>query len=506
MSGTEKILSSDDMVDIGEEHHKARRLQEAEAYYRNALELDPGHPGALYYLANIAYDDGRLSLATQLMDKLLRDEPNDAEAWHLLGMIALKEKVFSKAVECINKALAIQSTFIQAHHSLGNALSGQGDNAAAALSYERAIALNPNFFEAYISRGSVLTNLKRYDEALICYEQAIALNPSFAMAHISRGSALKDLGRLDEALVCFDKAIALEPNLAVAHNGRGIALILRSRVDEAVACFRQAIALNPQDASSFENLGKALYSLGEIDKAAAIYRQWLAQEPNNPIARHYLAACTSEAVPARAEDAYVEHTFDEFAENFDKVLGQLEYRAPQILAEVLQRECGTARKQFVVLDAGCGTGLCGPLLTDYCAKLIGVDLSEGMLAKAKERNVYDELIKAELTAYLQAQNDVFNIILSADTLVYFGALEEVLAAARAAMCAGGHLLFTVEAIAGDDASNYLINTNGRYRHSEAYLRRTLSDAGFMAVTIEAAIMRYEGGSPVRGFAVCCRVA
>ena len=50
-------------------------------------------------------------------------------------------------------------------------------------------------------------------------------------------------------------------------------------------------------------------------------------------------------------------------------------------------------KQLDVLDAGCGTGLCGPLLAPYARRLIGVDLSEGMLALAKEKHVYDALIK-----------------------------------------------------------------------------------------------------------------
>ena len=53
-----------------------------------------------------------------------------------------------------------------------------------------------------------------------------------------------------------------------------------------------------------------------------------------------------------------------------------------------------------MLDAGCGTGLCGPLIAPYARRLVGVDLSERMLAQARARDVYDELVKGELTAYL----------------------------------------------------------------------------------------------------------
>ena len=71
-----------------------------------------------------------------------------------------------------------------------------------------------------------------------------------------------------------------------------------------------------------------------------------------------------------------------------------------------------------MLDAGCGTGLCGPLVAPYARRLTGVDLSAGMLAQAKEKNVYDELFKVELTEYLRDHTEAFDLIVSADTLVY----------------------------------------------------------------------------------------
>ena len=61
-----------------------------------------------------------------------------------------------------------------------------------------------------------------------------------------------------------------------------------------------------------------------MDEAAQIYRDWLADSPENPTARHLHAACTGEAVPERADDAYVRETFNSFAETFDTKLKRLE--------------------------------------------------------------------------------------------------------------------------------------------------------------------------------------
>src|SRR4029077_16423873 len=104
-----------------------------------------------------------------------------------------------------------------------------------------------------------------------------------------------------------------------------------------------------------------------------------------------------------------------------------------------------------VLDAGCGTGLCGLLVAPYARQLVGVDLSEGMLDHARKKNVYDELVRGELTAYLQNRHDAFDLIVTADTLVYFGALEDVAVAAAGALRSGGRVVFTVEEATDDDA-------------------------------------------------------
>src|SRR6185436_3305072 len=106
-------------------------------------------------------------------------------------------------------------------------------------------------------------------------------------------------------------------------------------------------------------------------------------------------------VPERASDGFIEQTFDSFAGSFDSKLAKLLYRAPTLVAAMLAESNVAATKSLDVLDAGCGTGLCGTLVGPYARRLVGVDLSGRMLDQAQARNVYDELVKGELTAYLE---------------------------------------------------------------------------------------------------------
>ena len=204
------------------------------------------------------------------------------------------------------------------------------------------------------------------------------------------------------------------------------------------------ITLRPKHREARRLLALAHCTLGEIDEAVKIFEEWLDEEPEDPIARHMLAACTGRDVPARASNGFVERTFDSFAASFESKLEKLSYRAPALVAAMLEDSGLEPSKRLDVLDAGCGTGLCGPLVAPYARRLVGVDLSEGMLAHAKEKNVYDALVKAELTEYLRDNSEAFDLIVSADTLVYFGDLEGVLAAAAGALRPNGLLVFTLE--------------------------------------------------------------
>src|SRR4029077_5314522 len=195
------------------------------------------------------------------------------------------------------------------------------------------------------------------------------------------------------------------------------------------ACFCKVITLRPKHPEARRQLALAHCTLGEVDKAVEIFEEWLNEEPEHPIARHMLAACSGRDVPPRASDAFVEQTFDSFAGSFDAKLAKLSYRPPAAVAAMLEESGVQAAACLDVLDAGCGTGLCGPLLAPYARRLVGVDLSERMLPQARAREGYDDLIKGELTDYLRASAGMFDAIVSADTLVYFGPLEEVLQAA-----------------------------------------------------------------------------
>ena len=249
-----------------------------------------------------------------------------------------------------------------------------------------------------------------------------------------------------------------------------------------------------------------MFERGGAGAALALLRHWRDLFPDDPAPRHRLAAWSGDDAPARASDAYVVDLFDRYADSFERhLLDDLDYRAPWAIGARIAGILGAPAADLDVLDAGCGTGLCAPLLRPYARRLAGVDLSPRMVDKARARGAYDELAVAELTAFLDAHPGAYDLIVSADTLVYFGALEAAGRAFARALRPGGWLAFSAErADAGAAPDGYRLEASGRYSHTRDYLADTLSRAGFELPSIDSATLRREQDRPVAGHVVLAR--
>jgi predicted TPR repeat methyltransferase len=370
--------------------------------------------------------------------------------------------------------------------------------------YERILRRRPRDPDALNFLGMLEFQRGEQARGITLLQKAVKSAPANPHAWLNLGNMMMGIGQYEDGARAYERATELAPDFWRAWFNRGICLRRLRRLDEAVKCLRTTISLKPDHDLAYERLGVILYRAGMTRELAELYSTWVQHDPDNPTARHMHAATTSAAVPDRASDDYVRTTFDNFAESFDENLQDLGYRAPQLVADALERHRaradGTAKLD--VLDAGAGTGLCGPLLRHRATTLVGVDLSPGMLEKARERRTYDELVVMELCEFMRSRPAAFDLVVSADTLVYFGALEEALAAARTCLRPDGLLTFTVERWeTADVGARFSMGAHGRYMHAATYVEAALASAGFESREISPTVLRSELGTDVHGFVV-----
>jgi predicted TPR repeat methyltransferase len=377
----------------------------------------------------------------------------------------------------------------------------------AKVMYQRMLRRRANDPDALNFLGMLEFQQGERVRAIELLRRSLKSAPVNAHAWMNLGNMLTATDDPEGGAEAYARVTELAPAMWQGWFNRATCLRRLRRLPEAMECLKTAISLKPDHDEAYERLGMILYRAGKTEEMAELYADWVKYNPDNPTARHLHAAAAGHAVPDRASDAFVRNIFDGFADTFDENLQDLGYRAPQLLQQALDHHAGPASPdlQVDILDAGAGTGLCGPFLRPRARTLVGVDLSSGMLEKARVRGHYDELVVMELCEFMRGRPAAFDVVLSADTLCYFGALEEAMAGARDCLRPGGLLGFTVERWKSEDPGNrFRMAPHGRYLHAEPYIGSVLKASGFELLELARAVLRVELGVDVDGMVVVAR--
>jgi Flp pilus assembly protein TadD len=236
----------------------------------------------------------------------------------------------------------------------------EGRSEEAVTLIRRSLELEPDRADWHSNLGIVLRDRLELDEAIAACRRAIALDPDHANAHNNLGVLLRAQGRVVEAEAAYRAAIRVSPEHSDAYTNLGILLTGQKRTREAAVCFFKVITFRPKHPEARRLLALAHCALGEVDEAVAIFEEWLKEEPDHPIARHMIAASSGRDVPPRASDAHHRNDLRQLRRQLRCQARQAAYRAPDLVAAMLDRiggrEIGNARRA----RCGCGTGLWAP--------------------------------------------------------------------------------------------------------------------------------------------------
>lgn len=463
---------------IGTLCQKLGQAAEAETAYRRAAALDseyaeprvnlarmkkdlselkalakrfPHDALSLYFLADEHYRAGEYDLAAEYATQASANAPTDAEIKILSGLICLAQENTAEARICFQKALALDPRSVPALVNLANLETAAGEYETAEKHYKRALELSPQNLDAHINYADMLYRQKRLPEALEEYRTAVVIDPGIPEISNNLGVILKDIGEYEEALGLFFNA------------------------------FNQ----RPETGEFSVNIAETLTLLHgqKPETAVKIAQNWHRQAPDNAFAVHICAALQGK-LENENNQIYVEKLFDNFADNYELVLQKLDYGVVRSLRNF------TGPVEGTLVDLGCGTGLAGLAYQAAGTRLVGVDISEKMLAQARKKGIYKELIKADIVSWLlqKPQADAF---VAADVFNYIGRLESVIDAA-----APVKLAFSTE----DDHSvdTCRLTPSGRFAHNPEYVKKLLQKAGYHRIERQSSVLRTENGQPVKG--------
>ncbi|MBL8826038.1 MAG: tetratricopeptide repeat protein [Planctomycetaceae bacterium] len=313
-----------DGIELGLEHHRAGRLQEAENIYRQIIQAAPMQPDPYHLLGLIASQLGRHDLALGMIQQAIKLNPFAAVFYNSQGATLDGLGRHQEALASFEQAVSMKGDYVEAYMNLARLYDRLGQKEKALQSCKTALRINPNMIDAlgwqahYESRegrhdeaaelyrhalriapdnvqllhgmGVVRLNQKRYAEAADRLRRVVEMTPQDIAATYELGICLQQTGQLDDAEQCYRRVLTSLPNSVEVHNNLGICLALRGKLEESKAEFKTAIALQPTHPEAHSNLGNVLLTQARYHEAVACYRESLKHNNQNALAYNNLSA------------------------------------------------------------------------------------------------------------------------------------------------------------------------------------------------------------------------
>ena len=171
-----------------------------------------------------AYDIRRPSEAAAALRLAVGKGERDGYALYFLGHLAYLDGNLGEAADLLSASLAIDPGNGRAHNDLGETFRALGRLEDAAIHLRRAIALEPDLAHAYGNLAATLLSLDQPDEALRVAGQGLTHAADKAVAFCDYGCALGRMKRPHEAIEQYRRALALQPD---NHHARYFESLLR---------------------------------------------------------------------------------------------------------------------------------------------------------------------------------------------------------------------------------------------------------------------------------------
>lgn len=345
------------LLDEGDRHRQAGRVEEAIERYEEARRLAPAVVAPYVALGALYHGQGSLEKALEAFAAGLEQAPEHPNLLFNAAVVALQLERADEALAHADRALRGDARNAQLHALKSAALRALGRPGEALESQQAAARLAPADPQSHYRLANLLYELGRKDEAIDAYRQAVRRDKGYLLAYYNLGAVLFELGRYEEALAAY--LVALEPvqkafaagepvdaSHARAYLNLGAIHTQRGEREAALDAYGKALRLDPVLSGALYNQGFLLYETGRFDEAEKAYRRALELEPSLPLAYLHLGR-----IAARRGD--LEETVDWLERGLERLTGDERREALFLLAETrrsLGRTDGAEAAYRAVLD------------------------------------------------------------------------------------------------------------------------------------------------------------
>ena len=175
--------------------HRAGKLNEAAALYREIIKRHPNNFHALQYLGIIKASNGNLGEAALLMARSVAIQPPNPQFFENYAAVLCQMRNYQTAFEVCRNGLRADGKNADLLCISANSLFLLGQLQEALDQFDALLSIKSDHLPAIVERSTVLLALEQYEAAAASIESALDLNPHFAEAHLNKGALCGRLKR-----------------------------------------------------------------------------------------------------------------------------------------------------------------------------------------------------------------------------------------------------------------------------------------------------------------------
>ncbi|MCF0177038.1 MAG: tetratricopeptide repeat protein [Bacteroidales bacterium] len=262
-----------------------RQPSKSQAFFKEALAIDPGNFWYKYYLALSYANSSDMEMASALMEELIVENPNRPSLYMDAINIYMGQNDLEKALATLDK--------IEEHNGYSEMLCVtrvnlmlRQEKVKEAYAYlEETYKKHPSATIAALL-GEYQANLFHNDEAMKYFDEALEMDPSAIDVYMAKAMLYRSMGQYDlffenTRRMLESPSVESEAKISVLEEMLSNAQFVQAFAPQIDEMVQMLYTSTPEDSKVANFAGIYNYQIGNINKSVEIFKKEIKRNPDN---------------------------------------------------------------------------------------------------------------------------------------------------------------------------------------------------------------------------------